>query len=151
MKFKEKESGDDDLQINLTPLIDIVFLLLIFFMVTTTFTRESQLRIQLPEAQAEDVKVEKVEQLEIEISALGVYAVKGPDDEAAREVINPSAEALKRALDKSADVENREELVVIVRADRKTPHEAVIRALSVARQSGLTRITFATQVEPDGG
>jgi biopolymer transport protein ExbD len=95
--------------------------------------------------------VEKLEQLVIEISALGVYAVKGPDDETAREVINPSAEALKRALDKSADVENREELVVIVRADRKTPHEAVIRALSVARQSGLTRITFATQVEPDGG
>ncbi|HBE92792.1 MAG TPA: biopolymer transporter ExbD [Gammaproteobacteria bacterium] len=151
MKFKENDAGDDDLQINLTPLIDIVFLLLIFFMVTTTFTRESQLRIQLPEAQAEDVKVEEVEQLVIEISALGVYAVKGPKDKAARQVINSSSVALKRVLDKSADVEKRDDLVVIVRADRKTPHEAVIRALSVARQSGLTRITFATQNEPDGG
>jgi biopolymer transport protein ExbD len=95
--------------------------------------------------------VEKVEQLVIEISALGVYAVKGPGDEEVRQVINSSAEALKRVLDKSSDVDKRDELVVIIRADRKTPHEAVIRALSVARQSGLTRITFATEVEPDGG
>ena len=151
MKFKAKDSREDDLQINLTPLIDIVFLLLIFFMVTTTFTRESQLRIQLPEAQADETEVKKVDQLVIEISALGVYAVKGPDDEEIRQVINSSSEALKRVIDKASDVDKRDELVVIVRADKKTPHEAVIRALSVARQSGLTRITFATQVEPDGG
>ena len=151
MKFKEKDSREDDLQINLTPLIDIVFLLLIFFMVSTTFTRESQLRIQLPEAEADESQVEKVEQLVIEISALGVYAVKGPGDEEVRQVINSSAEALKRVLDKSSDVDKRDELVVIIRADRKTPHLAVIRALSVARQSGLTRITFATEVEQVGG
>jgi len=151
MKFRENDSKDDELQINLTPLIDIVFLLLIFFMVTTTFTRESQLRIQLPEAQAEDKVEQKAPQLVIEISARGVYAVKGPNDESARQVINTSAEALKRVLDKSSAVDDRDEMIVIVRADRKTPHEAVIRALSVARQSGLTRITFATQSEPDGG
>jgi biopolymer transport protein ExbD len=150
MKFREND-GEDDLQINLTPLIDIVFLLLIFFMVSTTFTHESRLRIELPEAQANDPQPREARQLVIEISALGVYAVKGPQDESARQVINSSAEALKRVLDKSADVEKREDLVVIVRADRQTPHEAVIRALSVARQSGLTRITFATQTEPGGG
>ena len=80
MKFKSS-TDDDELQINLTPLIDIVFLLLIFFMVSTTFTKESQLKIQLPEAKGEEASPEKVPQLVIEISALGVYAVKGPDDD----------------------------------------------------------------------
>ena len=151
MRFRDK-SDPDELQINLTPLIDIVFLLLIFFMVSTTFTRESQLRIQLPEAQAEDVQPEqKVPQLVIEISALGVYAVKGPADENARQVLNTSADALQRVIRNSVEGQDREEVVVIVRADRKTPHEAVIRALSVARQMGLVRITFATQQQSDDG
>ena len=148
MKFKNS-TDDDELQINLTPLIDIVFLLLIFFMVSTTFTKESQLKIQLPEAQAEDASTEKVPQLVIEISALGVYAVKGPDDATARQVLNTSADALQRVIRNAAENQDKDEVVVIVRADKKTPHEAVIRALSVAGQLGLTRITFATE-SPSG-
>lgn len=150
MKFKSS-TDDDELQINLTPLIDIVFLLLIFFMVSTTFTKESQLKIQLPEAKGEEVSPEKVPQLVIEISALGVYAVKGPDDTAVRQVLNTSAEALQRVIRNAAENQDREKVVVIVRADKQTPHEAVIRALSVAGQLGLTRITFATEAQSEDG
>ena len=149
MRFRDK-TDVDDLQINLTPLIDIVFLLLIFFMVSTTFTHESQLRIQLPEAEAEEAAPKKVPQLVIEISALGVYAVKGPADENARQVLNTSPDALQRVIENAVKNQDKDEVVVIVRADRKTPHEAVVRALSVSRQLGLVRITFATQVQPDG-
>ena len=150
MKFKSS-TDDDELQINLTPLIDIVFLLLIFFMVSTTFTKESQLKIQLPEAKGEEASPEKAPQLIIEISALGVYAVKGPNDEAARQVLNTSSEALQRVIRNAAENQDREKVIVIVRADKQTPHEAVIRALSVAGQLGLTRITFATEAESGSG
>jgi len=150
MKFKSS-TEDDELQINLTPLIDIVFLLLIFFMVSTTFTKESQLKIRLPEAKGEEAVPQNVPQLVIEISALGVYAVKGPNDEAARQVLNTSSEALQRVIRKAAENQDKEKLVVIVRADKQTPHEAVIRALSVAGQLGLTRITFATEAQSGDG
>ncbi len=147
MKFKNS-TDDDELEINLTPLIDIVFLLLIFFMVSTTFTKESQLKIQLPQAEGEKAAPQEIPKLIIEISALGIYAVKGPDDEKARQILNTSQEALQRVIRIAAENQDKEKMVVIVRADKKTPHEAVVRALSVAGQLGLTRITFATESQP---
>jgi len=150
MKFKNT-TDDDELEINLTPLIDIVFLLLIFFMVSTTFTKESQLKIKLPQADAEKVTPQEIPKLIIEISALGVYAVKGPDDKAARQILNTSPDALRRVIRSAAENQDKEKMVVIVRADKQTPHEAVIRALSVAGQLGLTRITFATESKPGDG
>jgi biopolymer transport protein ExbD len=146
MKFKSA-TDDDELEINLTPLIDIVFLLLIFFMVSTTFTKESQLKIQLPEAKGEQASTQKVPQLVIEISSLGVYAVKGPDDTDARQVLNTSSDALQRVIKSAAQNQEKDKMIVIVRADKQTPHEAVIRALSVAGQLGLSRITFATETQ----
>ncbi|GMR06306.1 MAG: biopolymer transporter ExbD [Gammaproteobacteria bacterium] len=147
MKFKNT-TDDDELEINLTPLIDIVFLLLIFFMVSTTFTKESQLKIKLPQADGEKATLQEVPKLIIEISALGVYAVKGPDDEAARQILNTSPDALQRVIRSAAENQDKDKMVVIIRADRKTPHEAVVRALSVAGRLGLTRITFATESQP---
>ena len=144
MKFKSS-TDDDELEINLTPLIDIVFLLLIFFMVSTTFTKESQLKIQLPEAKAEQATPQKDPQLVIEISSLGVYAVKGPADADARQVLNTSSDALQRVIRSAAQDQEKDKMIVIIRADKQTPHEAVIRALSVAGQLGLSRITFATE------
>ena len=148
MKFKSP-TDDDELEINLTPLIDIVFLLLIFFMVSTTFTKESQLKIQLPEAKGEQASAQKVPQLVIEISSLGVYAVKGPDDADARQVLNTSSDALQRVIKSAAQNQEKDKIIVIVRADKQTPHEAVIRALSVAGQLGLSRITFATETQTE--
>jgi biopolymer transport protein ExbD len=146
MKFKSS-NDDDELEINLTPLIDIVFLLLIFFMVSTTFTKESQLKIQLPEAKGEQASAQKIPQLVIEISSLGVYAVKGPDDADARPVLNTSDEALQRVIRNAAKGQEKDKLIVIIRADKDTPHHAVISALSVAGQLGLSRITFATETQ----
>jgi len=147
MKFKNT-TDDDELEINLTPLIDIVFLLLIFFMVSTTFTKESQLQIKLPQAEGEKALPREVPKLIIEISALGVYAVKGPDDKAARQILNTSPGALQRVIRSAAENQDKDKMIVIIRADRKTPHEAVVRALSIAGRLGLTRITFATESQP---
>ncbi|GBE09428.1 colicin uptake protein TolR [bacterium BMS3Bbin11] len=147
MKFKNT-TDDDELEINLTPLIDIVFLLLIFFMVSTTFTKESQLQIKLPQAEGEKALPQEVPKLIIEISALGVYAVKGPNDKAARQILNTSPGALQRVIRSAAENQDKDKMIVIIRADRKTPHEAVVRALSIAGRLGLTRITFATESQP---
>ncbi|MDZ7841131.1 MAG: biopolymer transporter ExbD [Gammaproteobacteria bacterium] len=141
MKFSDRE--EDDVQINLTPLIDVVFLLLIFFMVSTTFSKESELRIQLPETSDEPVQERQNLVLEVEISRDGTYAVKGPDDDAARQLLGSDRQVLYRAL--AAAGGNRSDLVTVIRADRQTPHEAVVRAMDIARRLGYTDITFATQ------
>lgn len=141
MKFQDRT--DEEVQLNLTPLIDVVFLLLIFFMVSTTFSKESQLRIKLPEASATEQLDETQRILEIEINISGLYAIKGPADTKARQLLRSQAVDLRRAIRLAAGGEP--DLVVVIRADRKTPHEAVIRALDASRRLGYTHITFATQ------
>jgi len=141
MKFSDRH--DEDTSINMTPLIDVVFLLLIFFMVSTTFSKESQLRIKLPDSSDEPKAEQQAEILEIEISAEGVYAVKGPGDKEARQLLNTSRVTLRRALQTASG--GRPDLVTVIRADRRTPHESVIRAMDMARRLGYTHITFATQ------
>ena len=141
MKFTDR--NEEETQINLTPLIDVVFLLLIFFMVSTTFSRESQLRIQLPESSDQPQQEQQTGMLEIEISAEGVYAVKGPEDKKAQRLVNTSRETLYRALLTAVDTQR--ELITVIRADRRTPHESVITAMDMARRVGQTNITFATQ------
>ncbi len=140
MKFSDR--NDEDTHINLTPLIDVVFLLLIFFMVSTTFSKESQLKIQLPES-SDQPSQKQDNLLEIQISAAGAYAVKGPDEETARELINTARETLNRAIQQAA--QGRRDIVTVIRADRRTPHESVITAMDIARRLGYTNITFATQ------
>ncbi|MBS1269277.1 MAG: Biopolymer transport protein ExbD [Gammaproteobacteria bacterium] len=149
MKFSDRE--EDDVQINLTPLIDVVFLLLIFFMVSTTFSKESELRIQLPESSDEPVEERRNPVLEVEISAEGAYAVKGPGDESAKRLLGTDRETLYRALVSAGGKQT--DLITIIRADRQTPHVSVVRALDIARRLGHTDITFATQqvVEEETG
>ncbi len=122
--------------VNLTPLIDVVFLLLIFFMVTTTFREESEIQINLPQASNEPV--ERVAQaLEITIDRDGRFFVNQ------QALINTQLDTLKRALRESkSDAENQP---VIVSADAKAPHQAVVMAMDAARQVGLTRLSIATR------
>lgn len=141
MKFRDRE--DEDLQINLTPLIDVVFLLLIFFMVSTTFSKESHLRIKLPEASSRTEAVQDQGIIEVLISAQGLISIKGPADEAARQLLSNKPADLRRALKQAGG--GKTERVVVIRADRKTPHGSVIRVLDAARRQGYTHITFATQ------
>ena len=126
----------EELEINLTPLIDVVFLLLIFFMVSTTFTRESEVTVELPEASGEALET-KPQVVEISIDAQGHYFINRHG------VINTQLNTLKRAIKKAAAGSKEPQL--IISADRKTPHEFVVRAMDAARQLNFTHLTFATR------
>lgn len=121
--------------VNLTPLIDVVFLLLIFFMVSTTFKDDARIKVQLPEAQGEEVPAEEPQVLEIVIDAAGVFYVN------TRMVVDRELETLKKAIAGAAG-EDRE-LPVVIKADAKTPHQAVMTAMDAASQLGLLRFAFA--------
>lgn len=137
MKF-QRERGDEP-EVNLTPLIDVVFLLLIFFMVSTTFERETEITLELPEATGDPIVSEK-KVVEISIDAKGRYYINK------QEVINTRIETLKRAIQKAAGEDEAPQ--VILSADRNTPHQAVITAMDASRQLGFIHLTFAT-AKPD--
>ncbi len=122
--------------INLIPLIDVVFMLLIFFMVTTTFNRDAGLQIELPTADAEQTEA-KADTIEITIDAEGRYYVNQ------QALINTRLDTLKRAIEQTAG--ERRDAPFIISADAKTPHQAVVSAMAAAAQLGFVRITFATQ------
>jgi biopolymer transport protein ExbD len=135
-------SSEDEPAVNLTPLIDVVFILLIFFMVSTTFQRESEIKIELPEASSEPVE-EKEEVLEIVIDIEGHYFI----DE--QQVVNTELETLKTAIQKFLGEQT--EMPVVIRADRNTPYESVVRAMDATAQLGLLQMSLATnQPESEG-
>lgn len=127
--------SDDEPEVNLTPLIDVVFLLLIFFMVSTTFEHQSRIQIELPEATASPEEIEE-ESIEIVIDAQGRYFI------GEEQVVNTELKTLKSALSKV--VGDRGTVPVTIRADASTPHQAVITALDATSQLGLTQISLAT-------
>ena len=142
MRFSSK-NDDTDTDINLTPLIDVVFLLLIFFMVTTTFSREAEIKLKLPEASSAEQVDDNDNSLLIQISDIGQYAVKGPNDEEARELVNTNEKSLKRAIELAgADLEDP---IVIIKADSLAAHQAVVKAMNAARLLGFYQITFVTE------
>jgi biopolymer transport protein ExbD len=124
-----------ELDVNITPLIDIVFLLLIFFMVSTTFERESEIDVTLPQA-AIDAPQEQSEVIEIVISSQGEFYVNG------KRVINKQVSTLKQALLKVAD--GREDPPIIISADAKATHQSVVTVMDAARQLGFVHLSFAT-------
>ncbi|MDP6374619.1 MAG: biopolymer transporter ExbD [Pseudomonadales bacterium] len=132
-----------EVNVELTPLIDVVFLLLIFFMVSTTFIRETQLKIDLPEASGELQEVEE-NVIEISISQRGRYSVNG------RVLANEEIATLIRALRDTMDQSGDEEVVrrLIVTADGQASHQSVVRAMDAAGKVGLTRISITTR-QPD--
>ncbi|WP_022949463.1 ExbD/TolR family protein [Methylohalobius crimeensis] len=133
MNFRRHRRERIDL--SLTPMIDVVFLLLIFFMVTTSFERDSELKIELPEAQSQQRTKRQV--LEVAIDASGRYYIDR------HELVNSRIETLKKALREALKEDARP--VVVISADRRASHQAVIRVLDAARQLQLTHISFATQ------
>ena len=138
MRLQSQRRADPE--VNLTPLIDVVFLLLIFFMVSTTFERETEVNVELPEADAAAMEAEP-DAVEITVDAQGRYYVNR------KEVVNTRRETLEGALRQV--VEEGEQPQVILSADKQTPHQAVITAMDAARRLGLIRLTFAT-TRPQG-
>ncbi|MDC1512681.1 biopolymer transporter ExbD [Porticoccaceae bacterium] len=134
MKFPRRPQRDNS--INLTPLIDVVFLLLIFFMVTTTFTRETRMLISLPEAEAESIaREEKV--VELVVSKDGSYAVDG------QSLINRDIKTIMAALKDASAGDNKMPLVIT--ADALSTHQAVITAMDAAGRLGFETLNIATQ------
>ena len=127
----------ESLDLNLTPLIDVVFLLLIFFMVSTTFDKESQIKVELPQAATQDEKVEDEKVLDVVVDAKGRYYINQ------REVINTEVDTLKAAIIKAAD--ERRDLTVVITADANATHQAVIKVMDAASQLGFVHMTFAAR------
>jgi len=142
MKFSVPET--EEVSINLTPLIDIVFLLLIFFMVSTTFQRETELEIALPEASAETSSEPAVSALILEIDATGAYRLSSQQSGKSSDFASVNIEQLSEML-KGLSAQN-DTTTLVIKADAKTPHQAVVQALDAARKANLTRVKFAAEV-----
>ena len=133
MKFHNDSNPGPKL--NMTSLIDVVFLLLIFFMVSTTFEKTSKLKIDLPEASAQATQ-QANKKIVIGIDVKGRYYINE------RQLVNTQLKTLKQALIKTAG--NDKDMPIVLRADAKTPHQAVVRAMDAASQVGLTRLSIST-------
>jgi biopolymer transport protein ExbD len=131
-----KRQAREDISVNMTPLIDIVFLLLIFFMVSTTFTQENHLSIDLPEASA-DAAETPVEAIDVVISAAAEYSING------QVLLNSKPETIRRGLAKALG--ERQSAPLIITADAKAPHETVVFAMDAAGQLGLINISITTR------
>jgi biopolymer transport protein ExbD len=149
MNLRPKRS--DDPEINLAPLIDVVFLLLIFFMVSTTFKDDVRLEVKLPQAKGETAKAEAKQLLEIVIDREGRFYVNQ------EQVVDRDPATLRRALSGAltstdGDEARKKDLPLLIKADANTPHQAVITAMDVASQLGIGRIAFAAaQPDPAAG
>ena len=133
MNFRRRR--DDEAGINLTPLIDVVFLLLIFFMVSTTFERHGDIQLQLPSADREPARAEQP-WIDILIDAAGTYYVDG------QELVNRRPETLRRMLEQVLG--ERAGDPVLIRADANVAHQSVVTALDVVGRLGVTSVSIAT-------
>lgn len=125
-----------EVTINLTPLIDVVFLLLIFFMVTTSFTRETQIKLELPKADVE-VMEQDPQIIEISIDKEGRMFING------KGLVNSQMETLKQAI--KPLIEKNKDIPVVVSADANTPYQSVVTAMDATSQLGISNLKMATQ------
>jgi biopolymer transport protein ExbD len=133
MNFKSR-NAEEDVKINLTPLIDVVFLLLIFFMVSTTFDTTSQLKINLPEA-SHDQSVVPPQKLNLMIDAKGNFFLNS------RELTNNKSATLKAALERTMD---GNKLPIVIQSDADSPVQSLVTAMDVVGQLGLSQVSIAT-------
>lgn len=132
MNFRRKR--EEDFSVDITPLVDVVFILLLFFMVSTTFKQDFKVSLELPKA-ASDQKIEE-RVTEIVIDAQGKFFVNQ------KQLVNSQPATVKQALQQAQKDVTKP---IVISADGNTPHQAVITAMDAARQAGFSRITFATQ------
>jgi len=128
-------------EVNLTSLIDVVLLLLIFFMVSTSFVKQSQISISLPQADSAAVVEEVPDQIDIMITETGSFLVNG------RELINSRVETIRNALQKVSG--GNSNLPLTISADANARHQDVVTAMDVAGRLGFTRISIATLNDPE--
>ncbi len=139
MRLASQRRADPEL--NLTPLIDVVLLLVIFFMVSTTFVEEGRLRVELPEASAEPVTAVQ-DPIVITVTAQGGYRVNE------QPLVNNARETLQAALLKTAGGAAARPLTI--RADARASHQSVVTAMDVAARLGFTQVNIATVSQQTG-
>jgi biopolymer transport protein ExbD len=134
MNLRPREHEEPDL--NLTSLIDVVLLLLIFFMVSTTFVDEARIKLQLPQASTEPAADQKKDPIEVAVAASGEYRVNG------QVLINTSAATLSAAVSKLAGAQR--DIPITIRADARATHQSVVTAMDVLGRLGFRAISIAT-------
>jgi biopolymer transport protein ExbD len=134
MRFAEEVQ--DEPEINLIPLIDVILVLLIFFMATATFDEQTRMKLLLPQASEDQVQTDRTEALVIQISEDGRFYV------ASNEVLNAQVDTLKEALQRTAGEDRSQG--VIVRADARAEHQLVVTALDALGQLGFEQVSIAT-------
>lgn len=139
MKFRRQRS-QEEVSINLTPLIDVVFLLLIFFMVSTTFTKETHLSIDLPQSTG-DARLVQAEQIELIISKNGDFAING------EALVNAQLDTVKRALSKFSGGDTK--MALIITADAQAAYQSVVTAMDAAGQMGFINLSMTTRRETE--
>lgn len=129
---------NEELEMNLVPLIDVLLVIIIFLVVSATFSRTSELQINLPTAEANSPQ-DKPLVITVEVDAGGRYMVNG------NEVASGDVDAIAGAMTKA--VGNGKEPTIVINADAKTTHQSVINVMEAAREANYTHITFATQTK----
>lgn len=136
MNFRPN-STDDHLEINLVPLIDVLLVILIFLAATTTFTRVTQLEVNLPKTTGESPQPDMIS---LAISQDGIYAMDG------QLLSGNTTEDIAQAL--RVATEQHDNPALLINADEQARHQAVIRVMQAAKTAGITNINFATQASP---
>ncbi|MDQ0141912.1 ExbD/TolR family protein [Cupriavidus necator] len=136
MHFRSRQRREEP-EINLIPLIDVLLVILIFLMITTTYSRFTELQIQLPTADAERAR-QQPQQIVVSVSSRGVYSINKQVME--QKDVTSLADQLRVAAGAGGQPP-----VVIVNADAQATHQAVVNVMEAARLAGLSRLTFATQ------
>ncbi|MBP7131272.1 MAG: biopolymer transporter ExbD [Aquabacterium sp.] len=140
MHFRKRHAQEDP-EINLIPFIDVLLVIVIFLMLTTTYSKVTELKINLPAANAQASKT-RASEIIVLVAADGRYMVN--QRMLAGRGIETLAAALSQVAGKSKDT------VVIINADAQASHQSVINVMDAARRAGLTQLTFATQGQHDG-
>jgi biopolymer transport protein ExbD len=140
MNFRPRPKEEPE--INLIPFIDVLLVILIFLMLTTTYSKFTELQLKLPVADA-DAQRDYPKEVIVAVGSDGRYSIKGTP------VPGRSVEAIAQAL--SAAATAGKDSVVIISADATAPHQSVINVMEAARRSGLVHITFATQSSAQAG
>lgn len=138
MKFPRQPV--EEANVNLTPLIDVVFLLLIFFMVSTTFTEERELQLNLPEAEAVEAQ-QKPKMIEVEISKGGDYALNG------KRLVNRESTTLRNALIDAAEGDT--DIPFVISADKDATYQDVVTVMDIAGKLGFAQQSLKTQSPPE--
>ena len=128
----------ESVEINLIPMIDVLLVILIFMVVTTTFSQLSELKINLPTAEA-DKAADKPATVNVAVDATGRYTVNG------RPYVGKTAEGLSEELKKAAG--SNDDPVIVISADANATHQSVINVMEASRLAGYARITFTTQAK----